>query len=43
VRFKGDDAKADKTYENANALTPEDVTEAVVGSNAAKTRQHQYR
>ena len=29
VRFKGDDAKADKTYENANALTPEDVTETV--------------
>lgn len=29
VRFKGDDAKAEKTYENANALTPEDVTEAV--------------
>ena len=29
VRFKGDDAKADKTYENANALTPEDITEAV--------------
>lgn len=29
VRFKGDDAKAGKTYENTNALTPEDVTEAV--------------
>lgn len=29
MRFKGDDAKADKTYENANALTPEDVTETV--------------
>ena len=29
VRFKGDDAKADKTYENANALTPEDITETV--------------
>ncbi|KAI3490333.1 hypothetical protein L1887_45792 [Cichorium endivia] len=29
VRFKGDDAKAGKTYENANALTPEDVTETV--------------
>ena len=29
VRFKGDDAKAEKTYENTNALTPEDVTEAV--------------
>ncbi|EMH4161046.1 bifunctional NADP-dependent 3-hydroxy acid dehydrogenase/3-hydroxypropionate dehydrogenase YdfG [Pluralibacter gergoviae] len=29
VRFKGDDAKAEKTYENAGALTAEDVTEAV--------------
>lgn len=29
VRFKGDDAKAELAYENANALTPEDVTEAV--------------
>lgn len=29
VRFKGDDAKAQHTYDNANALTPEDVTEAV--------------
>ena len=29
VRFKGDDAKAEQAYENANALTPEDVTEAV--------------
>ncbi|WP_285214842.1 SDR family NAD(P)-dependent oxidoreductase, partial [Klebsiella quasipneumoniae] len=29
VRFKGDDAKAGKTYENTEALTPEDVTEAV--------------
>lgn len=29
VRFKGDDAKAGKTYENTNAQTPEDVTEAV--------------
>lgn len=29
VRFKGDDAKAQQTYDNANALTPEDVTEAV--------------
>jgi 3-hydroxy acid dehydrogenase/malonic semialdehyde reductase len=29
VRFKGDDGKVEKTYENANALTPEDVTEAV--------------
>lgn len=29
VRFKGDDAKAEQTYENTNALTPEDVTEAV--------------
>ena len=29
VRFKGDDEKADKTYQNANPLTPEDVTEAV--------------
>lgn len=29
VRFKGDDDKALKTYENANALTPEDVSEAV--------------
>lgn len=29
VRFKGDDNKAGKTYENTTALTPEDVTEAV--------------
>ncbi len=29
VRFKGDDDKADKTYQNTQALTPEDVTEAV--------------
>jgi 3-hydroxy acid dehydrogenase/malonic semialdehyde reductase len=29
VRFKGDDGKVEKTYENANALTAEDVTEAV--------------
>lgn len=29
VRFKGDDDKAGKTYENTTALTPEDVTEAV--------------
>lgn len=29
VRFKGDDAKAGKTYENTQALTPEDITEAV--------------
>jgi 3-hydroxy acid dehydrogenase/malonic semialdehyde reductase len=29
VRFKGDDAKAQQAYDNANALTPEDVTEAV--------------
>ena len=29
VRFKGDDAKAEKAYENTQALTPEDVTEAV--------------
>ena len=29
VRFKGDDAKAGKAYENTEALTPEDVTEAV--------------
>ena len=29
VRFKGDDDKAGKTYENTEALTPEDVTEAV--------------
>ena len=29
VRFKGDDEKAGKAYENANALTPEDITEAV--------------
>ncbi len=29
VRFKGDDDKADKVYEGATALTPEDVTEAV--------------
>ena len=29
VRFKGDDDKAGKTYENTTALTPDDVTEAV--------------
>lgn len=29
VRFKGDEEKVKQTYENANALTPEDVTEAV--------------
>lgn len=29
VRFKGDDDKAGKTYENTTALTPQDVTEAV--------------
>ncbi|MTD39708.1 bifunctional NADP-dependent 3-hydroxy acid dehydrogenase/3-hydroxypropionate dehydrogenase YdfG [Erwinia sp. CPCC 100877] len=29
VRFKGDDAKVEQTYQNSNALTPEDVTEAV--------------
>ncbi|MEW5561017.1 bifunctional NADP-dependent 3-hydroxy acid dehydrogenase/3-hydroxypropionate dehydrogenase YdfG [Enterobacter asburiae] len=29
VRFKGDDAKVGKTYENANALSAEDVSEAV--------------
>ena len=29
VRFKGDDAKAGKAYENTQALTAEDVTEAV--------------
>ena len=29
VRFKGDDDKADKTYQNTSPLTPEDVTEAV--------------
>ncbi len=29
VRFKGDEGKADKVYEGATALTPEDVTEAV--------------
>ncbi|MEH0017627.1 bifunctional NADP-dependent 3-hydroxy acid dehydrogenase/3-hydroxypropionate dehydrogenase YdfG [Citrobacter portucalensis] len=29
VRFKGDDAKAEKAYENTPALTPQDVTEAV--------------
>lgn len=29
VRFKGDDAKAEKAYENTTALTPQDVTEAV--------------
>lgn len=29
VRFKGDDDKAGKTYENTNALSAEDVTEAV--------------
>ncbi|RPH22083.1 bifunctional NADP-dependent 3-hydroxy acid dehydrogenase/3-hydroxypropionate dehydrogenase YdfG [Buttiauxella warmboldiae] len=29
VRFKGDDGKVEKTYENAHPLTAEDVTEAV--------------
>jgi 3-hydroxy acid dehydrogenase/malonic semialdehyde reductase len=29
VRFKGDDAKVEQTYQDSNALTPEDVTEAV--------------
>ncbi|WP_058909978.1 bifunctional NADP-dependent 3-hydroxy acid dehydrogenase/3-hydroxypropionate dehydrogenase YdfG [Entomohabitans teleogrylli] len=29
VRFKGDDTKVQTTYQNANALTPEDVSEAV--------------
>ncbi|WP_312947223.1 bifunctional NADP-dependent 3-hydroxy acid dehydrogenase/3-hydroxypropionate dehydrogenase YdfG [Superficieibacter sp.] len=29
VRFKGDDEKASKTYENAHPLTAEDVSEAV--------------
>lgn len=29
VRFKGDDSRAATTYENTNALTAEDVTEAV--------------
>lgn len=29
VRFKGDDSKADKVYENTQALSAEDVTEAV--------------
>lgn len=29
VRFKGDTEQVNKTYKNANALTPEDVTEAV--------------
>lgn len=29
VRFKGDDAKVEQTYDNAHALTPDDVTEAV--------------
>ncbi|MDO1625711.1 SDR family NAD(P)-dependent oxidoreductase, partial [Escherichia coli] len=28
VRFKGDDGKAGKTYQNTVALTPEDVSEA---------------
>lgn len=29
VRFKGDDVKASKTYENSQPLTAEDVTAAV--------------
>lgn len=29
VRFKGDEAKANKTYENTRALTAEDISEAV--------------
>ena len=29
VRFKGDSDKVEQTYANANALTPEDVAEAV--------------
>ncbi len=33
VRFKGDDAKAEKAYENTGALTPEDVTEALPGGS----------
>ena len=33
VRFKGDDGKAEKTYQNTVALTPEDVSEAVWPGN----------
>ena len=29
VRFKGDDGKVDKTYQGVDALTPDDVAEAV--------------
>ena len=29
VRFKGDDGKVNKTYEGADALTPEDIAESV--------------
>ncbi|MFI8416365.1 bifunctional NADP-dependent 3-hydroxy acid dehydrogenase/3-hydroxypropionate dehydrogenase YdfG [Serratia sp. NPDC078593] len=29
VRFKGDDGKVNKTYDGANALTPEDIAESV--------------
>ncbi|MNH43174.1 NADP-dependent 3-hydroxy acid dehydrogenase YdfG [compost metagenome] len=29
VRFKDDDSKADKIYQGANALTPEDIAESV--------------
>lgn len=29
VRFKGDDSRVSKTYDNANPLTPEDIAEAV--------------
>ncbi len=29
VRFKGDDAKVDSTYKNADPLTPDDIAEAI--------------
>jgi len=32
VRFKGDQARVDKTYEGADALTPEDIAETVFWS-----------
>ncbi len=43
VRFKGDDGKAEKTYQNTVALTPEDVrSKPCGGSNTACSRQYQY-